>query len=95
MLQTEGFDLSRENEVTHLFTTLHSWVEFRKFLEQQGFAVSERSDVPGLEARRSEIITVARMQSLVDDLCRRADKYAADYDGWDVGERLNRMGAAR
>jgi hypothetical protein len=90
-LRAEGFDLSKQVEVTHVFTSLGDDVALRKALQEQGFLVSERPEVPGLEARRREILSSSNLKAASEQLCRTADKYAAEYDGWDLTARANRL----
>lgn len=91
-LQAEGFDHTGEREITHSFYTSGEDVALRRALWEQGFQVSERQGTPGLEARRRETLSIGNLKNAVEQLCRTADKYAAQYDGWDLSARLNRSG---
>ena len=88
-IKAQGVDFTRQHEVTHQFFSFHENREFRKALEELGFKVSERDESPGLEARRPEHLSVAALRSTVEQLCRIADRYAAEYDGWDLTANLN------
>jgi hypothetical protein len=90
----EGVDLSREQEIAHSFFAMGDALALRKALEGQGFAVSERADIPGLVARRRELLVSGNLKGLVEQLCRTADKYAADYEGWDLAVRTAPMDEA-
>ncbi|HYW17569.1 MAG TPA: ribonuclease E inhibitor RraB [Allosphingosinicella sp.] len=91
-VQADGLVLTREHEITHFFLACDDEVALRKALWEQGFQVSERQGTPGLEARRKELLSVGNLKEVVGKLCRTADKYAAQYDGWNVTARLNRSG---
>jgi Regulator of ribonuclease activity B len=93
-VQADGFVLTSEHEITHCFLALDDSA-LRKALWEQGFRFSEREGTPGLEARRAEVLSVGNLKEVVGQLCRTADKYAAEYDGWDVTARLNRSDEGR
>ncbi|HEX8466273.1 MAG TPA: ribonuclease E inhibitor RraB [Allosphingosinicella sp.] len=89
-VQADGFVMGDEHEISHSFLAFDDGVALRKALWEQGFQVSERQGTPGLEARRKEMLSAGNLKELVGQLCRTADKYAAQYDGWDVTARLDR-----
>ena len=88
-VQADGFVLGGEHEITHFFFAFDESVALRKALCEQGFRVSERQGTPGLEARRAEMLSIGNLKEVVGQLCRTADKYAAQYDGWNVTARLH------
>lgn len=94
-LQVEGFDVSSEQEITHSFYTSGEDVALRKALREQGFLVSDREDASGLEARRVDSLSSDSLKRLTGQLCSTADKYAAQYDGWDLAARLDRSAQDR
>ena len=77
-----GIDPATRHEITHFFYAPNEDPEFRKALEKLGFEVCERQDSPGFEAARLDFVSALQLKLLVEELCRTADKYAADYDGW-------------
>ena len=84
-----GADPSRDHEITHRFYAQAEDVELRKALEARGVCVSEREDSPGFEARRNDRLSPSALKPVVEELCRLADKYSAEYDGCEISVNDN------
>ncbi len=92
VLEGHGEDMRDIRHVVHYFYR-GNFGALRKVLEEQGYEVRPTVNNDGVIAERHEAIGEDWRMTTLADLCRLADTYGVEYDGWEASvTRKKRFG---